>query len=232
MIQQLSNRLARIVFKPLYWLYYRRLFGSGLAAERWLAPAVARFERTTGRGDAPLSARRWENEYRDGQWDFLREEDERERYLLLAEQLLRRRPGGVLDLGCGEGLLLAALRGQGGGPELHYVGIDLSPTAISKARQATGNGHFAVAEIDSYRPARRFDAIVFNESLYYLEDPLGAVSRYLGFLEPGGVIVVSMFESLRTRAIARLLRARLQLQDELGIAKPSGRWMILFLAGS
>src|SRR5262249_57542961 len=61
----------------------------------------------------------------------------------------------VLDIGCGTGDLLAALRPSEG------VGVDLSPKLIDRAREKHPDLHFFVADAESLDapelPNRRFD---------------------------------------------------------------------------
>ena len=76
----------------------------------------------------------------------------------------------ILDVGCGEGPLLEPLRQLGVG---RYLGIDVAETVIERAQKlADRNTRFLAADAESYTTDERFDAIVFNESLYYFEDPL------------------------------------------------------------
>ena len=57
----------------------------------------------------------------------------------------------------------------------------------------------------------RYDAIVFNEVLYYCADPVQVVAQYESCLDKTGVIVVSMFDMLKARKIWQQLNARYRL---------------------
>src|ERR1700739_3712720 len=75
----------------------------------------------------------------------------------LARQYLRPKPGDrVLDLGCGPPRLLEFL------PDVHYVGVDLSPTYIEHAdRTFRGRGKFLVGDVSSFeaRDLEAFDLV-------------------------------------------------------------------------
>ena len=70
--------------------------------------------------------------------------------------------------------------------------------------------HFAVSDLTSFEPLTAFDAIVFNEVLYYLplEDAIAQVERYSRHLSPGGVIAVSTKDDGKSHAIMAELTAR------------------------
>jgi predicted TPR repeat methyltransferase len=87
------------------------------------------------------------------------------------------------------------------------VGIDISSYAIARAgeREFDMSTQFTACELSAYSTAERFDAIVFNEVLYYL-DPEEAgrqVVRFGEFLSPDGVLIVSLKEDPKSRAILR-----------------------------
>jgi SAM-dependent methyltransferase len=221
--------LARKAFKPVYLFYYRFLFGRRFPFAERLAARVRAFEAATGRGDAPLSKDAWEEQYRKGGWEFMRRLDEVARYSVIAGFLHHLKPGGsVLDVGSGEGLLADHLRPFG---YSRYLGVDLAETAI---RQAAGRQDaktaFAAADAESYQPPDRWDAIVFNECVYYFDDPVGSVRRYEAFLEEGGVFIVSTFRSRRADVIVKRLLETYRLLEETAVTNRKGTWVVRVLA--
>jgi SAM-dependent methyltransferase len=219
-----GQRLERLAFRLIRPAYYRFRFGHAGAAgplDRWVAAGERRF----GVGDAPVAAGEWEEQYRSGRWDYLHGGDEAARYEAIAGLLRRLRPGGsVLDVGCGEGILRDWLRPSG---YAAYVGVDISPTALAAARRGAGaNDRFVLADAESYEPEGAFDAIVLNEVVYYFADPLAAAQRYARRLAAGGVLVVSSFDSSRTRAIARRLARLLPRREEVRLRQPRGGWTV------
>src|SRR5262249_47190801 len=77
----------------------------------------------------------WDRQYARGEWEGLKSVEESERYRHVADlcRLGHVRPT-ILDVGCGEGVLLDwLLHVTGAMPR--YVGIDLSAEAIRRARE-------------------------------------------------------------------------------------------------
>jgi len=217
--------LARRAFKPVYILYYKLLFGRRFPFYEALARRVHAWETATGRGDAPAAKEVWEEQYRRGHWELMRSFDEVARYSVIAGYLHHLKPGGsVLDVGSGEGLLADHLRPFG---YSRYLGVDLSEAAIEQAAgRADGKTAFAAASAETYEPPDRWDAIVFNECVYYFNDPLGTVRRYEAFLEEGGVFIVSTFRSRRADVIVRRLLETYRADEETAITNRKGTWMI------
>lgn len=111
------------------------------------------------------------------------------RFVLLAG-LIRESANGnsILDIGCGRGDLQRFL------PGFSYTGIDACSSSISTAEDRDSPlSTFLCVEAERWEPIGKFDVIVFNESLYYLRNFAGALSKYSGALTPGGLIAVSIF---------------------------------------
>jgi SAM-dependent methyltransferase len=217
--------LARRAFKPVYILYYRLLFGRRFPFSKELAERVHAWERETGRGDAPAVKEVWEEQYEKGHWELMRRFDEVARYSVIAGYVHHLKPGGsVLDVGSGEGLLADHLRPFG---YSRYLGADLSEAAIRQAAgRADGATSFTAADAEAWEPPGRWDAIVFNECVYYFKDPLGTVRRYEDFLAEGGVFIVSTFRSRRADVIVRRLREVYPAMEETAITNRKGTWVV------
>ena len=154
----------------------------------------------------------WDDEYtRDG---LGRTEGDTElpRHLLVAGLLRHYAPGGhVLDVGCGSGGLMMALREGDPAWLATYVGLDYSAQALEvAAARATGAGglrdgesiyEFVQTNFDAYTVRTTFDAIVFSESLYYAPDPSRTLRRYADAMSDGGVLVVSMWRRPSRRRV-------------------------------
>jgi SAM-dependent methyltransferase len=87
------------------------------------------------------------------------------------------RPSAVLlDFGCGEGNLLAALRShdwQG-----HYIGVDISESAVRTSKLLHDfNAEWYVSPIETF-PLRRADMVCFVESLYYAKNVSELLKRW------------------------------------------------------
>jgi 2-polyprenyl-3-methyl-5-hydroxy-6-metoxy-1,4-benzoquinol methylase len=163
------------------------------------------------------SAQTWEAQYAAGRWDFLAELCELARFSVLAGYIEHLKPGGtVLDVGCGQGVLLRRLAGS---TYSRYVGIDISDSAIAVARQQrTERSTFFAADCEAYSPAGEFDVIVFNEVLCCLRDPLRTVERYASSLRPGGLLLSSVCTAARGSATIRWrLRRAYPTVDEVRV---------------
>ena len=108
--------------------------------------------------------------------------------------LLARIPrdaGRVLDLGTGDGRLLALLQAER--PEMRAIGLDFSDEMLARARERFGgDGRIEVVQHDMTAPLPplgRFDAVVSSMAIHHLEhDRKRAIyAEVFDALEPGGV---------------------------------------------
>lgn len=117
------------------------------------------------------------------------------------EAMAARAPAGRLaDVGCGHGLLAAAL--AQGRPDRHVIGVDPDERKIARARQALGplpNVELRVGTVESLLPgcAGALDAVLVADVMYLLpaaEWPpfLGACRR---LLRPGGLLLLKEAEA-------------------------------------
>ncbi len=96
----------------------------------------------------------------------------------------------LLDIGCGNGALSASLAGRGA----QVVGIDLSPSGITIAREKYPELEWSV--MSAYddlksRLSREFDLVVCLEIIEHLFDPRLFLRRAFDVLRPGGSLVLS-----------------------------------------
>lgn len=129
---------------------------------------------------------------------------ERARQEAVAAAAAERPARRVLELGCGEGFLTERLASLGG----HVTAVDISPTALARARQrlaAAGDRvAFVEANIRSWvPPSAGFDLIVASDVLNYLgerhqglplvQEPefLLWLERLAGWLAPGGRLLLA-----------------------------------------
>jgi len=163
------------------------------------------------------SAEWWEYTYRRGAWTYLAGAKEVSRYAVVAGYIrFYVRNGVVLDAGCGEGLLHPHLDSRS---VSKYVGIDFSGAALQAARRSIP-ALFTQTLIDVYKPEEQFDAIVFNEVLYYMPDPRYTLTRYSSFLASNGIIIVSMYHNTRDLQLSKKCEAITQYIT-------TGDWIIL-----
>jgi SAM-dependent methyltransferase len=110
-----------------------------------------------------------------------------------------RRPGArtLLDVGCGTGRHLAALRGR-----YELEGLDLDGGLLAVARERLPDVPLHEADMTTFDLGRRFDVVtcLFSAIAYVrtLENMRRAVERMVAHLAPGGVLLVEPWFSLET----------------------------------
>jgi len=128
--------------------------------------------------------------------------------------------GAILDVGCGEGLLKVRLDPHA---YSYYAGIDISESAIERASSKKDDKTFFFAEcVTNYVPTELFDAIIFNEVLYYLDSPLQILGKYSNYLKKDGVFIISMVKSLRSAFIWKSIKRQYTTLDETKIINQQG----------
>ncbi len=141
-------------------------------------------------------------------------ERKRNRFVLSA---LRRRFGeerilssalSVLDLGCGDGSLADVL-GRAG--LAGVFGIDVDRAAVQRARVRSGrHGHrFETMAIEEFDSAPVFDAVVISEVLNYVSDPFEVLRSVRRWVQPGGLVVLTVPNAAGPWALYRKLVDRM-----------------------
>ncbi len=151
-----------------------------------------------------------DRQYLADEWSYLRSIEEAPRFGIVSAYCRALATGGsILEIGCGEGVLLEQLDRTRFG---RFTGVDISSVAITRAQSLADEcADFACADAERYIPHQAYELIVFNEVLEYFDDPLRLVQRYDEHVTPGGHFVVSMFagvDTARTRRIWRRLDDR------------------------
>jgi tRNA (cmo5U34)-methyltransferase len=106
-------------------------------------------------------------------------------------ELVPRESARILDLGTGDGRLLALLRVDR--PEMRAVGVDFSRVMLAAARERfAGDERFDLVERDLAGPLPalgRFDAVVSSFAIHHLEHERkrALYGEVFDLLEPGGV---------------------------------------------
>jgi trans-aconitate methyltransferase len=120
------------------------------------------------------------------------EGDDFVRFALLCGLLQKySRDGSVLDVGCDTGTLSAFLGNN------RYTGIDARMQAIETAKRLFPHSTFICARAEDWIPGQMFNVIVFNESLYYLQDFVAALEKFHRCLYPGGLLAISIYKNPR-----------------------------------
>ncbi len=104
----------------------------------------------------------WEQRVRDAASDHERVDttpaSQRWRFRVFAERLPMDRRVSVLDVGCGVAHLWEYLRGAG--RDVEYVGVDVTPAMIARARERCPELELHCADILAWEPGRCFDHTV------------------------------------------------------------------------
>lgn len=125
--------------------------------------------------------------YNEFGWNYYPEIFGEQLLLWLKQQKLS--PRTAMDLACGTGILCRILQESG----MEASGMDFSSGMIEIARRENPQLHFDVADMITYRPARRFDLVTCTgDALNHIGD-LDNVERIFrnvyGYLSPGGHFV-------------------------------------------
>jgi 2-polyprenyl-6-hydroxyphenyl methylase/3-demethylubiquinone-9 3-methyltransferase len=187
------------------------------------------------KGTASSPAEKWDAEYRTGRWDYLTSLEQAPRYAVLAAWCRRLCSSpSVLDIGCGEGLLLEALR-RGG--DLRYHGIDFAPAAVERARNRIVNSEREVVDCIS---AEAFDVaaaapnlVVFNESLNCCAEPVRLLEQYLNVIGDGFVLLsIAGFDAALADEFKRIHEERLVAAVSIEDRLVGKAWHLMAIGGS
>lgn len=170
-------------------------------------------------GKNPLIVRqeksKWDAQFKAGKWDFMLEtQPNREVIANLCAKYSKNIPIEILDVGCGNGGLVAALETQNG--NFIYTGIDFSTEALEKVKSNFPTKKFIYADIE-HPPVfpQKFDIIIFSEILYYVKAKQ-VIATYAKLLKKDGIFIISMYRSWRTRLVWFMLGGILNEQEHHG----------------
>src|SRR6478752_6557190 len=109
---------------------------------------------------------------------------------MLLEHLVRGEVSRVLDLGTGDGRMIAVLRESR--PRIAAVGLDLSPQLLEAARERFEGTDVCIEEHDLMQPLAddlgRFDLVISALAIHHLPDARKRqlFAEVFELLEPGG----------------------------------------------
>jgi SAM-dependent methyltransferase len=107
------------------------------------------------------------------------------------------RHGSILDLGCGSGNTGNELDP---GKYEYYTGVEISDVALEQARRRSelacrnDKNQYVTGDITKYVPLRKYDTILFRDSIYYISRPKikPTLDRYSRYLNQDGVFIVRL----------------------------------------
>lgn len=128
-------------------------------------------------------------------WDpgqYNRFRDEREQPFWDLARLLRPVPSPrLVDLGCGDGRLTAALHRSIGAS--HTLGIDSSAAMITAAADhASTDVAFQLGDIERWAAPGAYDVVFSNAAMHWLPDHPAVLGRWVGSLRSGGQLAVQV----------------------------------------
>lgn len=124
-----------------------------------------------------LGAYHWDHYFNGENPGYIRETN-------LTLRFFYGKSGRVLDIGCGDGVLLYLLNGN---PNLSCLGIDSSPEAISLARER-GVLNCMVLDIGSVEATgvHDYDYVIMADTLEHIQDHNAALDTVLFLMAPEG----------------------------------------------
>ena len=97
----------------------------------------------------------------------------------------------VVDLGCGDGRLTAALHDSLGAGDT--IGIDSSAAMIGDtSAHASDHVSFRLGDISSWEQPASFDVVFANASMQWVPDHRAVLARWIGSLRVGGQVAVQV----------------------------------------
>jgi SAM-dependent methyltransferase len=203
------------------YLRLRRIAELAALDRPWVGRLLGR-----GRGGGAAPAATWDSFYREGVYDTLLASGRRHHHRLLAALIAERFPGArVLEIGCGDGAFYESLRLL---RPARYLGVDVSPEAIARARaRRGGEAEFVVGDGSRFAPSEPFDAVLFTDCIEYLEPPAALMAHYAPHLAPGGVIGATQWLALGPLRLWEEVKACAEVLDEALVQAPfGGAWQV------
>ncbi|WP_369132548.1 trans-aconitate 2-methyltransferase [Modestobacter sp. I12A-02662] len=101
-------------------------------------------------------------------------------------------PRVVVDLGCGDGSMTAALHRRW--PRARVIGVDSSASMLAAAAEHAVPGHltFVAGDVRDWRPEEPVDAIVSNAVLHWVPGHAALVTRWAADLTPNGWLALQV----------------------------------------
>lgn len=166
-------------------------------------------------GSTSIKKSIWDEEFSSDQWVYLDHTGDDAIYHYLESYLNK---GNILDLGCGAGNT---------GNEIDvskydsYTGVDISEIAIqraltrSKTNSRSEKNEYVCDDISLYVPQRRYDIILFRESIFYIPKAIikGVLDRYHDYLKERGVFIVRMCDRKKYQSILHLIDKHYHVLD-------------------
>jgi trans-aconitate 2-methyltransferase len=176
-------------------------------------------------------------------WDpavYLRYGGERARpFADLLTRVGAEAPSLVVDLGCGEGTMTATLAERW--PAARVTGVDSSREMLAAASAVPGRVEFVRGDVRDWAPDGPVDVVVSNAVLHWVPGHERLLTRWAGWLRPGGRLAVQVPGNFRAPTHALLAELCLsprwarRLADAAprpdAVLEPAGYFDVLRAAG-
>jgi trans-aconitate methyltransferase len=149
----------------------------------------------------------FDEKFRSGDWNFTSESPG---LVNLVEKYAAQ--GHILALGCGTAAILTTLKSH---TFESFLGVDLSPEAILRARKHESERvRFEVGNMVKYECLQNYNVILFSDSLYYAPPKWRKrlLNRMRCSLAPQGRIIVAIAQPSRYAGILDLIRRNFQVE--------------------
>jgi SAM-dependent methyltransferase len=192
-------------------------------------------------GPTKIKKALWDKEFSGNKWNFI---DDTASDCVYAHLEKHARGGDILDLGCGPGNTANELVESA---YTTYLGVDISESALAKGMRRTnengraGKNSFVCSDFLSYMPTRKFDVILFRESMYHI--PYGSVmellNKYSKYLKSNGVFIVRLYTGdfqtgeikLRVKKKMDLIKSKFDVVELSKYDKPGSPMVLVFRPG-
>lgn len=171
-----------------------------------------------------MSQKQWDEEFANSKWDYLSKPNQRDHYDCIIDMYNQYgNNGSMLDIGCGVGLLYKYFKDGSTLNDDQYKGIDISTVAIREAKNTCKNSSFSVVDYETQHLSKKFDVVIFNETLYYFNHAGKTLQKCVDEnLNKGGVIIISMCDHERHDLIWELINKKYSVLNTRKSANEEG----------
>lgn len=168
----------------------------------------------------------WDDRFEKVYSEVLENVSEMGRHGVIAEIINRSLTrGNILDVGCGTGILSELIDLQ----RFQYLGIDVSEVALRMANEKRKKSKvdFLNTKIEYFKPQHKFNIIVFNEVLYYL-DYENVIKQISDWFIDQKIIITSIFDFQEGHLLKKWLESHSFVISEIIIEnqKDNLKWYV------
>ncbi len=150
-----------------------------------------------------------------GGWDDMRRYGPMARHSrrLMREMSEGLKPRSILDVGCGEGSLLAALAAAH--PAATLAGVEISENAVALAKRGLPSADVSALDVSTARLNKTFDLVVCADVVEHIADDQAAMNNMSAMTASGGAVIVATLQGRMRRFEADIGHMRNYAKGEL-----------------